>query len=114
MNVTTNKSANQLWKEEQAKGLTRGNSKQDFKNWLQRKKASGFFNVTGTADVPVNTTLNSGIQDMISQLHEEGGLQTKANTKYVFGLNKTAVIWTGIGIGILVTGVIAYKIIRRK
>lgn len=114
MNVTTHQSANQLWKRELAQGLTHGNTKADFKNWLRRKKATGFSNATGSTDVPVNTALNSSIQDAINDLHTAGGLQTAANTSYIFGIPKTALVWSAVAVGVLVTGLIVYKIIHRK
>lgn len=110
MQIRTDKSANQLYKEARRSGMTQ----LDFKTWLQVEKAKNFSNITGTGSVPVNASLNSGIQDIIQADLVEGGLQTQAGSTYIFGINKQWLIWTGIGVGALITGVILYKIIHRK
>ena len=86
----------------------------DFKSWLNVQKAKNFSNITGNGAAPLNASLNGGIQDVITQLHQEGGLQTEAGTTYLFGINKKALLWTGIGLGVLVTGIIIYKVTRKK
>lgn len=110
MNVTTTKSANQLYKEQKRNGQT----SLDFKSWLQQQKAKHFANVTGQSDIPVNTSLNDSVQTAIGQLHQEGGLQTQAGGVYTFGVLNTTWMWVGIGMGAMITGIIIYKIIHRK
>jgi hypothetical protein len=103
------KSANQMYKEQKKSGLTN----LDFKTWLNVQKAKDFSNITGTGAAPLNSSLNSSIQDVITELHQAGGLQTKAGTTYLFGINKKALLWTGIGLGVVITGIIIYKVTTR-
>lgn len=98
------KTANQTWKELKATGQTT----LDFKSWLSREKTKGFRNFDGKQDIPVNKQLNDSVQSVIKNMHETGGLKTKAGTEYIFGLKKN--IWIGAGIvAVVVVSVIVYK-----
>lgn len=99
-----------MWKQQRKAGLTT----QDFKTWLTTAKAKNFSNVTGESAIPVNTTLNDSIQSAINDLHQEGGLQTTAGSQYTFGISNTLLLWSGVGVGLLITGFIIYKISHRK
>jgi hypothetical protein len=110
METRSDKSANQLYKEERRSGRT----SLDFKTWLNVQKAKKFSNLTGAGAIPVNAALNNPIQDVLDQIHQEGGLQTQAGTTYIFGINKQALIWTGVGLGVLITGLIIYKVMHRR
>ena len=110
MQQRTDKSVNQLWREQKKSGQTN----LGFKEWLATQKAKNFSNITGVGAVPVNSSLNSGIQDIIQADLVEGGLQTTAGSTYVFGINKQYLLWGAIGIGMLLTGIIIYKIVHRK
>lgn len=96
-----NKSANQMWRES---GTTLS-----FKDWMNREKGKKFMNATGDSSVPTNTLLNSSIQNIISTIHKESGLQTSVSTKYIFGVNKNVWIAIGAGIVLITAGVIIYK-----
>jgi hypothetical protein len=107
MDMQPEKSANQRWKQELASGMTYGDTKADFKIWLQRKKAMSWSNVTGPA-LPT-----SSLQEAIDQLHQAGGQQVAANADYLFGISKKTLTWTAVGIGVMVTGFIIYKLVKR-
>ncbi len=103
--MVSGKSANQLWKEMRASGET----SLDFKSWLIREKEKGFLNYDGAAVIPVNKTLNTSIQDTLQKMHIEAGYKTDANDKYILGINKNVLLWTGVGVGVLIAAIIVIK-----
>lgn len=96
------KSANQLWKES---GTTLS-----FKDWINREKKK-FVNFNGNSNVMmVNEPLNKEIKDTLSSIRKSVGYKTEAESKTVFGVNKTIIIVVGISIVAFAT----YKYIKSR
>lgn len=106
MKVTTDTSANQLYRA----AVRSGQTTLDFKSWLQLQKTRNFSNLTGTDPVPANPALNDPIQSLLSQIHEEGGQQTTLDSNYTFGVANAVWLWGGLAIGLgILTAVIVHQ-----
>jgi hypothetical protein len=110
MEVNTQMSANQLWKQQKASGMTN----LDFKTWLNQQKAKGWSNVIGTGTIPVNTALDPSVQAAINDVNVTAGEESAGDTQYLFGIPTINLIYVGIGLGVLGISIFLYKKIRRS
>lgn len=84
-----------------------------FKEWIDRERKKNFLNLDGTADVPLNKPLTDSINAAIKDLHQDGGLQTDLENKYIFGINRNVLIVAGVVI-LVGTGFLIYKKMSKK
>lgn len=96
-----NKSANQLWRES---GTTLS-----FKDWIKREKEK-YANADGERDLIPNIPLQDTVQRAINEVKKDAGFKTESSNKTVLGINKTVIIVAGI----LIAGVVAYKIYQNR
>lgn len=101
------KSANQLYKEEQAKGCTL-----TFKEWISREKKKNFYNFTGQQNIPVNQPLNDSLTKTLDELHRSQGYQdSSSQSKYFIGLNKKILI--GV-VAVAVIGISVFVVYKSR
>jgi hypothetical protein len=109
MNLSKEKTANQLYKQERQSGRTT----LDFKSWLAGQKSRNFLDLTGAGSVPVNQSLNDPIQQLLGQIHQEGGQQTTLDSTYTFGVKNSIWRWSFVGLGVLATIIVVHQL-RKK
>lgn len=97
------KSANRMWKES---GTTLS-----FKDWLIREKEK-FINFNGNADssLIINKPLNDSIENTLIAAREGVGIKNEVKGDTTFGIKNYLLI----GAGVLVVGLIAYKVIKSR
>lgn len=101
--------ANQRYKQAKKEGCTLS-----FADFMTREKKKNFLDFEGNpTPAPVNNGLYAGIQNILDQVHENAGLQTTLNNKYIFGIDSR--IWIGVGIAaVAVTSVVLYHKYAQK
>lgn len=97
--------ANQLYKAYKKDGGTLS-----FAEFMSREKTKKFVNFDGESTVPENKPLSDSINQVLSKIHQQSGLKTDIENKYIFGIHRG--VW--IGAGIVGAGLIAWSIYKHS
>lgn len=97
--------ANQLYRQ-----YKKGGGTLSFAEFMSREKTKKFVNFDGQATVPENKPLSDSINQVLDKIHQQSGLKTGIENKYILGIHRG--IW--IGVAVLGTGLIVWSIYKHS
>jgi len=97
--------ANQLYKKYRKEG-----GQLSFAEYMSREKAKKFVNFEGDSNVPMNKPLSDSISQVLNKVHQQSGLKTDIEGKYILGIHRG--VW--IGAAVVGAGLIAWSIYKHS